>query len=270
MNNDIFGSQIITSKSNPLVKEVIELSEKKFRNNKKLFKFDGIKLFKEAIDFKLKIRYIVLENEKEFTKDTVELIKAISNDVKIFCVRSDIFEKMTDEMAPQGIITVCEFSVNCRSIDSIGMSEKAIIFESIRDPGNLGTILRSAVAFGINNVVLTDDCVDIYSSKVIRSSMGAFFKLNIYQSENIHDAISYFKTQNRRVIATVLDKKSLILGKDKIDSTDVFVFGNEGHGLNEETIKECTDSLFIPIENNTESLNVASASSVIMWEISKK
>ena len=147
--------------------------------------------------------------------------------------------------------------------------KKAMILESVRDPGNIGTIFRNAVALGVEKMIISSDCADIYSPKVVRASMGAIFKLDICVVDDLIETVENLKQDGRRVLATALDDKALVLGKDKVGADDVIVLGNEGHGMSQKLIDACSDILFIPMNENTESLNVAMASAIIMWEISK-
>ncbi|MBQ7411602.1 MAG: RNA methyltransferase [Clostridia bacterium] len=275
MNNLIFDVPLISGKSNATITEISKLSNKKHRMLSKLFVCDGIKLFNEAVQFGAKIKYIVLDNLVELEENVIfNVKKCASNGAKILCVEKHIFDKLTSENAPQGIITVCEFydekhtfSANVKNEDFCQKS--LVILESVRDPGNIGTILRNAVALGIDKLILSSDCADIYSPKVVRSSMGAIFKIEIQIVDNLCECINAIKKCGRRVLAAAINDKALILGKDKVSRDDVVVLGNEGHGISQAVIDECSDMIFIPMKGNTESLNVAMASAIIMWEISK-
>lgn len=274
MNNLIFNVPLITGKTNSTIVKIGKLQNKKYRNEEKLFICDGIKLFLEADKFDAVIKYIIIDNNAKLNQEICEIIKKYKGKgTSILCVETDAFKKLTTESAPQGIITVCEYYFTKYSfVDAASCKNnitKIMMLESVRDPGNLGTILRNAVAFGIDNLILSSDCVDIYSPKVVRSSMGAIFKLNITVVDDLLDTIANFKKAGRRVIGTALGRDSLVLSKDQIYKSDVFILGNEGHGLSEETIKNCSDTLFIPICENTESLNVSIAAAILMWEISK-
>ena len=274
MNNEIFNVPVITGKSNSTITRIGKLQNKKYRNDEKLFICDGAKLFLEAYKFNAEIKYIIIDNEALIDNEIINKVKDLQKKgVNVLCVDGSNFKKLTTESAPQGIITVCEYFSKKHSFENtcedFGPEDKIVMIESVRDPGNMGTILRNAVAFGIDKLVLSSDCVDIYSPKVVRSSMGAIFKINITVTDNFCDVISDFKKQGRRVIGAALGKDSMVLGKDKISSSDIFILGNEGHGLSNDVLKECSETIFIPIKENTESLNVSIASAILMWEISK-
>lgn len=274
MNNTIFNTDLISGKTNSTIVKISKLQNKKYRNDEKLFICDGVKLFLEAVEYNARIRYIVLNNNTEFEKEIVDKIKLCQkNGADIICVQDYIFDKLTTENSPQGIITVCEYLYTKHSFSNdIKLpvkNEKILMLESVRDPGNMGTILRNSVAFGIDRIIISSDCADIYSPKVIRSSMGAIFKQNIDVCTSLEDSISKLKENGKRVLGAALEKNSLTLGRDKVGCEDVFVLGNEGHGLSQSVLELCDNTIFIPMKENTESLNVAIAAAILMWEISK-
>lgn len=274
MNNLIFNVTEITSKTNSTIVKIGKLENKKYRNEEKLFVCNGIKLFREAVKFNTKIQYIVINNSSVFEDEVIELIKNEQNKgVNILCVSEAVFDKLSEEKSPQGIITVCKFFENKHTFSNITekdySNEKIMLFESIRDPGNIGTILRNAAAFGIDRIILSSDCADIYSSKVIRAAMGAVFKVNIDIVSDIEDAIQILKKCGKRVLGAALNSDSLVLNNIELSTQDAVIIGNEGHGLSKNVLSLCDNTLFIPMCENTESLNAAIATAIIMWEFSK-
>lgn len=272
MNSKIFNVDCITSKSNSTIVKIAKLSNKKERIEQGLFTLDGVKLFLEAYNFGAKIKYIILDEKTVFEEEIIEKIKLLQkNCVNVLCVNEAVFQKLTGEKAPQGIITVSSF-LDLHSFISVGENSnngKIIIFESIRDPGNIGSILRNAAAFGIDKLIFSSDCADIYSSKVIRASMGAIFKVKIEIVDDLLSTIVQLRKNGRRVISTTLGENSLMLGKSEISSKDVFVIGNEGHGVSKEIIEASCETMFIPMCSNTESLNASVAGAILMWELFK-
>lgn len=271
MNSQIFGVDCIVSKSNSTIVKISKLLNKKERKEAELFTLDGVKLFIEAYSFGAKIKYIILNDNVELDNEILKKISvARDNGASIICVNEAVFSKLTDENSPQGIITVCQFLSNHyfnESLISVNEDEKIMAFESVRDPGNIGAIIRNAAAFGINRLIFTTDCADIYSQKVLRATMGAIFKVKINFVANLSNAIADLKKKGRRVIATTLGENSLKLRSDRITSQDVFVIGNEGHGVSEAVIEQVDETLFIPMCENTESLNASVATAILMWEI---
>ena len=274
MLNEIFGTDLITSRTNSTIVKIAKLSNKKYRNEENLFVCDGIKLLNEAMDFGAKIRYIIVKNDANFDADLINKIKKCGeNGTNILCVNDQVFEKITDENAPQGVIAVCEFLKEKQRfstiVENINSSEKIIMLESVRDPGNIGTIIRNAAAFGIDRLILSSDCADIYSQKVIRAAMGAIFKVRIDIVDDFVSTIKSLKKCGKRILSATLGKNSLILGKIELSSSDVIIVGNEGHGISNEAIEASDETIFIPMCKNTESLNAATASSIFMWELYK-
>lgn len=272
MNSKQFNVDIITSRANSTIVKIAKLNEKKYRNDENLFICNGIKLFEEAVSFGAKIRYIIIQDDIKFDTDTIENIeKCIKDGSKLLCVSENVFEKITDEKAPQGLLCVCDvFAESLLECESTELkNEKIMMFESIRDPGNVGAILRSAAAFGIDRIIFSDDSADIYSPKVARASMGAIFKVKINRVASLKEAIVLLKRFGKNVISTTLTDNSLVLGDYTLSKNDVIIIGNEGHGLSRETIDSSDETLFIPMNKSTESLNAAIASSIIMWEMSK-
>lgn len=274
MNSNIFGVTEITSKTNSTIVKISKLENKKYRYEEKLFICNGIKLFNEAVDFGADIKYIVLKNTVELKEETVcKIKKQQNNGVSVLCVSDEVFLKLTDELSPQGIITVCSFFEKkhefTERLKNVRLEEKIILLESIRDPGNIGTIIRNAAAFGIDRLIFSSDCADIYSSKVIRAAMGAVFKVRIDIVENFGATILSLKKCGKNILGAALRKNSYILGKCELSTRDAIIIGNEGHGISNEILALCDNTLLIPMAENTESLNAAIATAVIMWEISK-
>ncbi len=265
--------QYISSKNNNLVVRMAKLKDKKYRKAEGLFRFDGIKLFCEAAKNGAPIRYIfVSESASVKYKDTVEE----SSINAIFYILSDeVFAKITDEQAPEGIVTVCaelENIVNAEDYDALASElcgSSVLMLESIRDTGNMGTILRSAKAFGIDALVVSSDCADLYNSKTVRAAMGALFTQKVVVVDNVGSAVSAFRNNGTRVFAAALEREANKLGSFELAKGDVIVIGNEGHGLSKEVIDACDECVYIPMESGSESLNASIAASVCMWELYK-
>ena len=274
----IMGDTVISSRQNPTVKRVCALLDKKARETEGLFRFDGIKLFSEAVDCGLDIEGLYLrESSREavYSRASRELT-SLSKD-RIICVSDAVFDKMSEERAPEGIITVAKHIDKFRKIDTIvnadlpDAEKSVLLIESLRDPGNMGTVIRSAVALGIGRIVMSADCADIYNPKTIRAAMGGLFRADILRIENklMPEYISRLRQSGRRVFAAALDESAAMLGELETVKGDCFVIGNEGHGLSREVISACDRSVMIPMCEGCESLNAAAASVILMWEMQK-
>lgn len=265
--------EIITSRQNPLVKFVCGLTEKKLRNKEGLFRFDGIKLLSEALAANLDIKYIVYRAPA--SKRVEELIFQAKSAGKIgdggaVAVSDSVFEKISEERSPEGVITVAFMpEIHGRYGEvTLGREEKLLIVESLRDPGNLGTVIRSCYALGIDRLILTDDCADIYNGKTVRAAMGAIFRqqtLTVSATE-LSGFIKELREGGRSVYATALSESSRNIGDVGLRSGDCFVIGNEGHGLTSETVSACTAPVIIPMREDAESLNAAAAAAICIWE----
>ena len=142
-----------------------------------------------------------------------------------------------------------------------------VLFDGVQNPANLGAVIRSAYCFGFERVVLSAGCADVYGSKCLRAAMGTLFRVKLYAADDLCGTIDTLKSHGARVYGTALRHDSLRLGEVDFRPSDCFVIGNEGHGAAESTLTHCTDTLFIPMHENAESLNAASAAAVVMWEM---
>lgn len=271
--------EVITSRQNPAIKQVCWLLDKKGRRETGLFRFDGIKLFREALLCGLDIKQVYLRENSAF--EICSEVESAERDgrlggSKITVVSEAVFEKISDEKSPEGIVTVAAFIKNKHTALSrenasdyrIDGGERVLVAEALRDPGNLGTVIRSCATLGIDRLIISDDCADIYNPKTVRAAMGGLFRLNVdvVPSACLTDVISALKTGGRRVYATALRRDARIIGELELSSGDCFVIGNEGHGLSESVIDACTDCAIIPMSENSESLNAAAAAAICIWE----
>jgi TrmH family RNA methyltransferase len=147
--------------------------------------------------------------------------------------------------------------------------KRVLMLESVRDVGNIGTIIRSARAFGIDLLVISTDCADLYNPKTIRASMGALFTQRIVVLESISSAAFALRSNGSRVYAAALVRDAKKLGEIELKMGDAILIGNEGHGLSQESVNACDECVYIPMEAGSESLNASIAASICMWELYK-
>ncbi|HBL83878.1 MAG: hypothetical protein A2Y17_00185 [Clostridiales bacterium GWF2_38_85] len=255
-------NEIITSRSNEKIKEVVKLQDKKSRNSSGKFLFEGIKLAEEYIN-KIGIPDMIYVREDVLNK--YQLIKNLPSE-KITCVSTSVYDKISSEKSPQGILCVADFLPNIKNYDAD--NDGGIILESIRDAGNLGTMIRTAAALGIGNIYMSEDCADVYNSKTLRAAMGAIFTGNLIICCDLAAVIQNIKAKGSKVYAAMPRGDAAVLGKDSIGKNDAVVIGNEGEGISKR-ISEICDALTILMENTSESLNAATAAAIIMWEMKK-
>ena len=267
----LFGNEIITSRQNPTVRELAALLDKKERRKSRLFRIDGYKLFCEAVNCGAQIKLVAICSEKA-EKYLPEVQKV---GVKTVLLSPDVFAKITDEKAPDGIIAVVKYldkihkTLSVSDIAPLASSGRRIMaFESLRDPGNLGTVIRSASAFGVDTLLLSSDCADIYNPKTLRGAMGAIFSREIIFCDDLPEALSRFSCEGRRVRAAIRDTAAVAVDKAALSGHDIILIGNEGHGLSRAAVEASDVSVILPINTGmgVESLNAATAASVFMWE----
>ena len=271
-----FRTEVISSRNNPLIKWVASLQDKKGRADHRSFIAEGEKLTFEALKSGLQVTHIfVLENKMS---EIFEKLQAFSSDERVdSCEVVQLswgaFSKISTEKAPQGIISVIKYLDFFANMDIIYKEdffifegERALALYSLRDPGNLGAVIRSAVAFGVDHIVLSSDCADIYNPKTVRAAMGSLFKVKVSYVADFSSFIRAAKECGRSVYAAELTDGAKSLSDIRLSREDVFIIGNEGHGISADVSSECTGSVYIPISDKTESLNASVAAAVFMWE----
>ncbi len=257
----------LTSKDNINIKNTIKLKKSaKYRHQSGLFVAEGVRVCYDAMLSNAEIDTLfVTEEAIEKNKDKFNELSEYAN--KTFCVTSNIFSLISDTQTPQGFLCVIKALDKTTEFDKIKNGGKYLALDNLQDPNNLGTILRSAEAFGISGIIMSNDCCDIYSPKVVRGSMGAVFRLPFIICNTIAD----FLNENPEIdsFAAVVDSNAQKITEVKFSDTCITVIGNEGNGLKEETIKACKNKITIPMNGKAESLNASVASSIIIWEMIK-
>ena len=249
---------IITSRSNDKIINACKLKQKKYRDKTSLFFFEGIKLFIEAQAAGLSFSDVFI-TEKAL-RQIPEPICAES----VSIVSNSVYEKLTEEQSPDGIFCIAHKYTH----PGITNQSKFII-SSVQDPGNIGTMIRSALAFDIGELILSADCADIFSAKVIRAAMGASFRQCIRISNNLPDEIDNLAKSGYNLCAAALSQDAKSLTDLQVDQKVCFVVGNEGHGLSPEIISACGNQVKIPIGTASESLNASIAAAILMWELKR-
>lgn len=272
-------NDIITSRNNQTVKWAASLQEKKWREREKCFIAEGEKLTYEAIEAKLPLHSVfVAEGKKDRVLPRLaELLVTEENvNTPVYVLSDTTFEKISTEKAPQGVISVIKYLDFFYNIDIIykeefflEKDEKALALCSVRDPGNLGSVIRSAVAFGVDHIVLTSDCADVYNPKTVRSAMGSLFRTKITMVKDFESFIASAKENGRRVFAAELTENARPLNEIGMCGSDIIIIGNEGHGIPEDISSKTSGSVYIPISKKTESLNASVAAAIFMWEQNK-
>lgn len=251
--------QVISSKENEIIKHIKKLNEKKYRDEKKQYIIEGIKIVEEAIKENAQIEEIILceENIKEIPKD---LISKIAN-YKAIYVTEKIYKILTQVVNPQGIIAI----IKKEEKTEIKYDEDIIVvLDDIQDPGNLGTILRTVDSIGLRQIIVSKGTADAYNPKVVRSTMGAIFRVNVIERENIKEAIKEMKQNQYQLVVTSLQTEKEIY--DINYNKKIIVMGNEANGVSKEIQDIADEKVKIPMLGKTESLNVSIATGVVLYE----
>ena len=253
--------QVITSKDNECVKEIKKLKEKKYREQEKKYIVEGIKLVQEAIFENANIDKIVV---CEDCANDGSLEKALLYEIAKFnCVyvTKKIFDTITDVSNPQGILAI----INKKENLELSFDEDIIVaLDGIQDPGNLGTILRTLDSTNLKQIILSESTADPYNPKVVRSSMGAIFRVNIIQSKNLVETLEKIKKNKYKIMVTSLETENSIYDTDY--NKKILVIGNEANGVSKEVLELADEKVKIPMLGKTESLNAAVATSIILYE----
>ncbi len=254
--------QVITSKDNEIIKNIKKLKEKKYRDIEGKYIIEGIKLIEEAIKESVNIDKIVI-CEDCINNDSIEskLMYEIAKNDCIY-VSQKVFENITEVSTPQGILAIINKKDNSNSID---FSEDIIVvLDDLQDPGNLGTILRTLDSIGLHQIIITKNTTDAYNSKVVRSTMGAIFRINIIQTNDLPKILNEMKKHKFKIMATSLQGNKSIYDIDY--NKKVIIIGNESKGVSEVAFKEADEQIKIPMLGKAESLNASVATSIVLYE----
>lgn len=259
----------ITSSNNQFVKDINKLKKRRNRWKEKKYIIEGFKIVEEAIDENVKFDYIIFSEDILNTSQYYNIIDKINENITVIEVSNEIFLELSDTETPQGILAVLGFENNI--YESLELNdEKAtyIYLDGIQDPGNLGTIIRSADAFNINGIILGDGCVDPYNLKVVRSTMGSIFRVPIYPCNEEICNLTLLKENGFNVVS--LDLRGSDLKEEPLKSDkNIFIIGNESNGVSDCLLEASNVRIKIPMPGKAESLNAGVAASIIMYEAMK-
>lgn len=241
---------LYSSIDNKKIKDIKKLSTKKYRDKTGLFLVEGEHLVLEAYKTGF-LKELILEQDKLFPLD-----------VETNYVTNNVLNYITSLETPQDVLGICS-----KPIKNEIKGNHILILDNIQDPGNLGTIIRSAVAFNIDTIVLSENCVDIYNSKVVRASQGLIFHINIVTCK-LEDVIPLLKRRNFKIMGTKVTHGKSLKSIEKVEKFAI-IMGNEGNGVREEILDICDEYLYIDMNNKCESLNVGVATSIILYELDK-
>ena len=252
----------LTGLQNPVVKAAAELKQKKYRTQNGLYLAEGLRTAEEAVAYKAveTLFYIATDDDR-----TMRLLEdAAMQNIKLVCVNENVMKKIADTETPQGIIAVCKMR-QPKLETLLAGGKMLLVLDRVGDPGNIGTMLRTADAAGIGGLVLLKGCADIYAPKTVRSSMGSLFHIPVLSGVSEQEFVSAAKKAGYDLLVTCLD------GADNLYKADLsgriaFVMGNEAGGVSETLLEKADKRVYIPMAGRAESLNVAMAAGIVMFE----
>lgn len=252
----------VTGLQNPVVKAAAELKQKKYRTQNGLYLAEGLRTAEEAVAYKAveTLFYVATDDER-----TMHLLEdAAAQNIKLVCVSENVMKKIADTETPQGIIAVCKMR-QPKLENLLASGKMLLVLDRVGDPGNIGTMLRTADAAGIGGLVLLKGCADIYAPKTVRSSMGSLFHIPVLSGVSEQEFVSVAKKAGYDLLVTCLD------GADNLYKADLsgriaFVMGNEAGGVSETLLEKADKRVYIPMAGRAESLNVAMAAGIVMFE----
>ena len=254
--------QIISSKDNELVKHIKKLKDKKYRDESNEYIVEGVKLIEEAVNENAKIKKIII---CEDTTRTYEIPTNVMLEIaKYECiyVTDKIFSSITQVTNPQGIMAIIEKNAKNQEID---YSQDIIVaLDDVQDPGNLGTILRTVDSIGLNQIIVSKETADAFNPKVVRSTMGAIFRIKVIEVEDLKEAIKVIKKHHFKLMVTSLQTENSIYDIDF--RKKIIVIGNESNGVSNEIQNMADEKAKIPMLGKTESLNASVAAGIVMYE----
>ena len=255
---------MITSISNPQVKRLLQLQKKgKARNEEKVFVVEGLRMFAEVPEDRVEKVYV---SETFYDKKKQEID---GRKFPIEILSDNVFKHVSDTQTPQGILCVVkqkEYALETLfEIDN----PHFIVLDNLQDPGNLGTIVRTAEGAGVDAIFMSKDCVDIYNPKTIRSTMGSIYRMPFIYIEDIPSLLEDFMKKGIKSYAAHLEGKNSYDQEDYRGGTAILI-GNEGNGLRDEVSKNADIWVRIPMKGHVESLNAAIAASVLMFEVARQ
>ena len=257
----------VTSKDNQWVKEWRRLNDSaKYRRESGLFAIEGARLCGDAMRSGVELKAVLYTSSALAVYGNVvePLLAAAAVAVEI---SPELSRHMSDTVNPQGVFCIAKTLDNSLIIDKINIIGTYSALEDVQDPGNMGTVIRTAEALGIDGILLSDGCCDIYNPKVLRASMGGVFRMPLMQVGNMAQTVATLQEKGLAAFACVVDADATPITEAGMGQGSVAVIGNEGNGLRTETVAACNYRVTIPMVGRAESLNASMAAGIILWEM---
>ncbi len=258
----------ISSKDNERVKYTKSLLKSKNRQKESKYIIEGYRILTLAIECNADLDYVFINETFEDKEEHRKFLNILDErNIKVFKTTNKIFKELIDTENTQGILGVVKFKDRKIEHNIKGNDKFVLILDRIQDPGNMGTIIRTADAAGVDAIIALKGCVDIYNPKVIRSTMGSIFDMNIIHCTQ-EECLEELKSKDFKIVSSYLDTDNYY-HETKYHERTALVIGNEANGVNDDLIKQSDILVKIPIYGNAESLNAAISSAILMYEIKK-
>jgi len=253
--------EYIQSKDNLLIKDIKRLKEKKYRISSNMFLVEGFRFAQEALHSEFEVLNIFLSARGESKYISSSMENELQVNTKVYSVSDSLFKSICDTDNPQGILAV----VRNKSVDIKYDHGFYMLADKIQDPGNMGTIIRTAHAAGALGVIITKGTVDIYNEKTLRATMGSIFKIPVICDEDL-SLVQKLRSEGFKLITSSLDTEKNFYDVNLKEKVIISV-GNEGNGISAEVYAICDLKIKIPMPGGAESLNAAVAASIMMYEV---
>lgn len=258
----------ITSRQNATLKHLARLArEKKYRLTTGEMVCEGEKMLGEALDSGVPVQSVLVRSDAVQDRLQAVLQRAQQQGAALFTADPKLFALASDLETAPGLIFCCKRPVQ-NTVDFTTVRH-AVLLDGLQDPGNLGTILRTADAFALDLVILCEGCTDPTAPKVVRATMGAAFRQPVCQMP-LTDAVSALRAQQIPVYAAALEPDSVPLPTEGLPARAAVIIGNEGRGVTAAALEQCDQKLIIPMAGRAESLNAGVAAAILIWEMTKK
>ncbi|MBO5565307.1 MAG: RNA methyltransferase [Lachnospiraceae bacterium] len=263
--------RLITSTANEKIKHLAALSSKsKLRKEEGAFVAEGERFFTDTEDRDILEVYVTEDYLREAPQETKERLARLH----ATAVVQPAFVKAASTVSPQGVLLVVRMPA-CTQESFPGLADPKekglyLFLENIQDPGNLGTLFRTAEAAGVSGIVLSEDCVDLFNPKTVRATMTSILRMPFLFTENMQETIGQFRDRGIRVFAAALRENALPYDRQSYIEGTAFLIGNEGNGLKPETIEAADESIVLPMAGKIESLNAAMAGGILMYEAARQ
>lgn len=259
--------QFIASKENEKIKLFRKIcSSRKFRSEYGLFPLEGVRLIKDAEMENADIKYVIIaESPAQVQTDFLDRLEEKYGGFIV--VPDELADSLALTQGTQGIFAVCGMPPKITADELVKEHGKYAVLVQLQDPGNMGTIIRTADAMGVDGIIAVN-CCDIYNPKTVRSTMGSLFRMKIANAAE-DEAFAALKNKGIETFASVIDTDAVSLTDCSFQNGAAVLIGNEGNGLSRDTVSRCDKKLTIKMSGNVNSLNAATAASIIMWELTK-